>query len=89
VISGQVINVPASGSEPYGEVILDFGDIIVAGNETFTLKFIVNGGPGSLFFETFGIGNTPCANVEETNENDVAFPTERGDPAGFEVIFVP
>jgi hypothetical protein len=89
VISGQVINVPASGSEPYGEVILDFGDIIVAGNETFTLKFIVNGGPDSLFFETFGIGNTPCANVEETNENNVAFPTERGDPAGFEVIFVP
>lgn len=89
VLSNEIINVPASGSEPYGEVILDFGDILVAGNETFTLKFILNSGPGSLFFETFGIGSTPCANVEETNENDVANPTERGDPAGFEVIFVP
>jgi serine/threonine protein kinase len=89
VLSNEIINVPASGSEPQGEVILDFGNIPVAGNETFTLKFIVNSGPGTLFFEIFGIGNTPCANVEETNENDVANPTERSDPAGFEVIFVP
>ncbi len=89
VLSNEVINVPATGSEPFGEVILDFGDITVVGNETFTLKIIVNSGPGTLFLEVFGIGNTPCANVEVTNENDVAFPTERTDPAGFEVIYIP
>jgi hypothetical protein len=89
VVSNQIINVAATGSEPYTEVILDFGDIAVGGNETFTLKFILNSGPGSLYLEIFGIGNTPCPNVEETNENDVANPTERSDPAGFEVIFVP
>ncbi|MFZ0545307.1 MAG: hypothetical protein WAM60_07705, partial [Candidatus Promineifilaceae bacterium] len=83
------VNAPASGSTPYGEFIFDFGNISVAGNETFTFKLIINSGPGTLYFETFGIGNTPCANVEETDENDVAFPTERGDPPGFEVIFVP
>jgi hypothetical protein len=89
VVSNQIINVAATGSEPYTEVILDFGDIAVGGNETFTLKFILNSGPGSLYLEIFGIGNTPCPNVEETNENNVANPTERSDPAGFEVIFVP
>jgi hypothetical protein len=89
VINNQPVNAPASGSTPYAEIIFDFGNISVAGSETFTLKFDVSSGPGSLYFETFGIGTTPCANVEETDENNVAFPTERGDPAGFEVIFVP
>ena len=74
---------------PYEEVTFDFGQVSVSGNETFTLKFDAISGPGGLFFETYGIGNTPCPNVEETNENSVANPTERGDPAGFEVVFVP
>ena len=89
VLTNEIINVPATGSEPFGEVILDFGDIAVAGNETFTLKIIVNGGPGTLFLEVFGIGSTPCANVQVTNENNIALPTERTDPAGFEVIYIP
>lgn len=87
-------NVPAAvpgttDTIPYEEVTFDFGQVAVSGNETFTLKFDVVSGPGNLFFETHGIGNTPCPNVEETSENNVANPTERGDPAGFEVIFVP
>jgi hypothetical protein len=89
LVDNKVVNLPASGVEPQGEVVLDFGNINVVGNETFTLKFILNGGPDSLFFEIFGIGNTPCANVEEVDRNDVANPNERSDPAGFEVIFVP
>lgn len=89
VVTNQVINVPATGSEPYGEVNLDFGNISVAGNETFSLKLVVNSGPGALFLEVFGIGSTPCANMDVTNENDVAVPTERTDPAGLEVIFIP
>jgi serine/threonine protein kinase len=74
---------------PYEEVMFDFGQVSVTGNETFALKFDAISGPGGLFFETYGIGNTPCPNVEETSENNVANPTERGDPAGFEVVFVP
>jgi hypothetical protein len=89
LIDNKVVNLPASGVEPQGEVLLDFGDVSVTGNETFTLKFIVNGGPDTMFFEIFGIGITPCANVEEVDRNDVANPVERSDPAGFEVIFVP
>jgi hypothetical protein len=89
LVDDKIVNLPASGVEPQGEVLLDFGTINVAGNETFTLKFILNGGPDQLFFEVFGIGNTPCANVEEVDRNDVANPVERSDPAGFEVIFVP
>lgn len=89
VLSNEVINVQATGSEPFTEVNLDFGNISVAGNETFSLKIVVNGGPGLLFLEVFGIGTTPCANMDVTNENDVANPSERTDPAGLEVIFVP
>ena len=89
LIDNKIVNLPAAGVEPQGEVLLDFGDVAVAGNETFTIKFILNGGPDVIFFEIFGIGNTPCANVEEVDRNDVANPAERSDPAGFEVIFVP
>jgi serine/threonine protein kinase len=90
VENNVLVAVPGTTNNiPYEEVTLDFGQVSVAGDETFTLKFDVTSGPGNLFFETHGIGNSPCANVEETNENNVANPTERGDPAGFEVIFVP
>jgi hypothetical protein len=89
VLTSEVINIQSTGSEPFSEVNLDFGQISVAGNETFSLKLVLNSGPGSLFLEVFGIGNTPCANMDVTNENDVPNPTERTDPAGLEVIFVP
>lgn len=90
VDSNVPIAVPGTVNDaPYEEVTLDFGQVSVPANENFTLKFEVTSGPGNLFFETHGIGNTPCPNVEQTNENNVANPTERGDPAGFEVIFVP
>ena len=90
VDSNILVAVPGTTDNvPYEEVTLDFGQVSVSGNETFTLKFDVISGSGNLFFETHGIGNTPCPNVQETNENNVANPTERGDPAGFEVIFVP
>ncbi len=79
--------IPASGSgTPYKPVTVNFGSISVSGSETFTLRFVNVVGQGSLYFETYGIGNTPCANVEETDENNVAEPTERGDPAGFKVL---
>lgn len=81
------LNVPGSPSAtPYLPVGFSFGNVAVSGNETFTLKFIPISGPGTLYFETFGIGNKPCAGVEETDENNVANPTERGDPAGFKVL---
>ncbi len=89
LVDNKVVNLQAAGVEPHGEVLLDFGTINVVGNETFTLKFILNGGPDSLFLEVFGIGSTPCANVEIVDRNDVANPNERSDPPGFEVIFVP
>ena len=89
LVDNKVVNLQAAGVEPHGEVLLDFGNINVVGNETFTLKFILNGGPDSIFLEVFGIGSTPCANVEVVDRNDVANPNERTDPAGFEVIFIP
>jgi hypothetical protein len=76
----------SSAGEPYQPVTVNFGTVTVSGSETFTLRFINVIGQGSLYFETYGIGNKPCANVEETDENNVADPTERGDPAGFKVL---
>lgn len=75
-----------SAGTPYKPVTVNFGSITVSGSETFTLRFVNVIGQGNLYFETYGIGNTPCANVEETDENDVAEPTVRGDPAGFKVL---
>ena len=74
---------------PYKTVRLDFGSVPVSGSETFTLKFVENSAPSFWFFETHGFGNDPCPNVIETNENNVAAPTERGDPAGFKVLGLP
>jgi hypothetical protein len=71
---------------PYQVVRIDFATITVSGTETFTLKFINIAGPSSLYLETYGIGNTPCDGVEETDENGGANPTVRGDPAGFQVF---
>lgn len=80
-------NIPGTSQvTPYLPVNINFGSVPVAGNETFTLRFVSVSGPGTLFFETFGIGNMPCANVDETDENNVATPTVRGDPAGFKVL---
>ncbi len=73
-------------SYPYTPVTIDFGSISAKGNENFSLRFTNIKGQGTLYFETYGIGNKPCANVMETNENNVAIPTERGDPAGFQVF---
>lgn len=74
---------------PFAEATVDFGLIPVTGSETFTLKLSSIAGPGDLYLEVFGVGNTPCPGVEETNENNVPLPTERGDPAGFTVRYEP
>jgi hypothetical protein len=81
------VSVPGnSSSPPYVPVKINFGNVPVSGSETFTLRFTSVTGEGFLFFEVFGIGNKPCPNVVETEENNVADPTERGDPAGFKVL---
>jgi hypothetical protein len=80
-------DIPAStAGNPYMPVTVDFESVSVSGEETFTLAFIDVSGQGSLYFETYGIGTMPCAKVEETEENNVANPTVRGDPAGFKVL---
>jgi len=85
--SRVTVNLPSDASgTPYLPVTFNFGNITVSGSQTFTLKFIPPAGGGTVYFETFGIGNKPCPNVEETEENNVANPTERGDPAGFKVL---
>jgi len=66
-----------------------FGDVEVSGLESFTLKFKNFTGPGSVYIDTFGIGNEPCPNVEETDGNTSGTPSVRGDPADFSVISVP
>ena len=75
-----------SGTQPYSVVKIGFGEVPVTGSETFTMKFTNITGPGSLFFEPYGIGNEPCPNVEEAETNNVATPLVRGDPAGFKVL---
>ncbi|HEV8573252.1 MAG TPA: hypothetical protein VGR43_00950, partial [Dehalococcoidia bacterium] len=81
------VSVPGSpSSPPLTPVHIDFADVLVSGSETFTLSFANIVGPDFLFFETTGIGNFPCPGVEETEENNVAAPTERADPAGFRVL---
>lgn len=87
--ASKTVSVSLSGTPsvtPYTPVTINFGEVAVSGTETFTLKFASVTGQGSLYFETFGIGNAPCANIEETTENNVADPTVRGDPAGFKVL---
>ncbi len=87
VINATVSNIPSStAGTPYKPVTVNFVAVSVSGSESFTLRFIDVKGPGNLYFETYGIGNNPCANVEETSENNVANPNVRGDPAGFKVL---
>ena len=87
IATGVSVTVPGSTSTtPYQPVVIEFGNVSVTGDETFTLKFTNISGTGTLFFETFGIGNEPCPDVEETDQNNVAVPTVRGDPAGFKVL---
>lgn len=80
------VNLPSTGSTPYLPVTFNFGNIPVTGSQTFTLKFIPPAGTGTVYFEVFGIGNKPCPNVEETDDNTGANPPERSDPAGFKVL---
>ena len=82
------ISLPTAGSEhPYSTVLIDLASVAVAGPETFTLALESITGPGLLSFETHGIGSqAQCAGVDETEENDVATPTVRADPAGFQLL---
>lgn len=81
------VDLPATGAPPYLPVTFDFGEVAVRDTETFSLRFVSIGPRGNtVYFEVFGIGNYRCANVMETDENDVGEPTERGDPAGFKVL---
>lgn len=80
------VNLPGTiGTRPYPYVHFDFPlqGVFVPGT-SFTLKFVDITGPGTLYFESTGVSDV-CANVVETNENDVAVPTEKGDPGGFTV----
>ena len=70
---------------PYIQVPIDFGSIPVSGTQTFSLKFTGFSGPGTVYFEVFGIGNTPCPNMDETDDTVANPPVVRGDPAGFTV----
>ncbi len=78
--------IPHFTTQPYLPVTFTFNPVAVSGTQTYTLKFSITSGTGSVYFETAGIGNMPCANVEETEENNVALPTVRGDPTGFKVL---
>ena len=73
---------------PYQRVALDFSEIGVNTSTDFSLRFTNITGPDLLYVETFGIGTSPCTRVMVTNENDVASPTERTDPAGFKLYTV-
>jgi hypothetical protein len=86
-IVSNTVSVPSSSETPYKVITIKFNkEISVTGSETFTLAFDAIAGQGTLYFETYGIGNTPCQGVEVTNENDVEYPTVRSDPAGFKVL---
>jgi len=78
--------VTASG---WSSVAIDFGKVGVSGSESFTLALKNFSGPGSAFFETFGIGNRPCPGVQETGANTGSTPSDRGDPNHFSVIGLP
>ncbi|MCX7681849.1 MAG: hypothetical protein N2508_07795 [Anaerolineae bacterium] len=81
------VTLPAGGSMPYRPVTFTFGNITVTSPQTFTIKFLSPAAGGPVYYlETFGVGNKPCPNVQETEQNNVANPTERGDPAGFKVL---
>jgi len=88
VVTGLSVAVPGGlNVQPFRAVAVEFQDVVrVLGAETFTLKMTNVSGPGTLLFETYGIGQTPCPNVQETTENNVATPTERGDPAGYRLL---
>ncbi len=90
-VPAAAIGLPgAFATTPYTPVRIDFGYVPVAGEETFTIKVFPMSGPGgTLVFETFGFGNEPCPNVEETGENTVPNPSVIGDPAGFKLLTVP
>jgi hypothetical protein len=74
-----------------GTAHIDFpAEIPVSGSETFTLKFANVTGPSAMFIQQTGLGNTPCPGVTETEENDVANPTDRMvDPTPFRVLGLP
>lgn len=79
--------VPTNSAHPFGLVHIDFPNTVdVTGDETFTLRFSDITGQGILYIEQTGFDNLPCPDVEETNENNVANPTERSEPAGFKVL---
>jgi hypothetical protein len=81
------IDLPAvTAGTPYKVVRFTFDTVPVSGSETFTYKILIDSAPSNLYLETYGIGHYPCSGVEETNENNVANPTVRGDPAGFQVF---
>nr|WP_321398467.1 hypothetical protein [uncultured Desulfobacter sp.] len=85
-VQNITLDAPAAGTVPYAPLRISFDEISVSGKETFTIKFTNISGPGILYFETFGIGNDICGNVEETDNNTGINPGVRGDVAGFRVL---
>ena len=85
-VQNITLDAPATGAHPYAPLRISFGDISVSGKETFTIKFTNISGPGTLFFETYGINVNVCGNMEETDNNTGSNPGGRGDVAGFRVL---
>ena len=79
-----------SGIEPpYTTVHIDFPPIPVSGTETFTLRFVDFSGPGSVYFETAGIGNYPCPTFIVTEGNTEADPVLRSSATGMRILAPP
>ena len=82
------VALPIAATPPYPTVLLSLPVFLGPPDEgIFSLSLAGSSGPGLLYFETHGAGTEDfCPHVEGTNENDVATPTLRGDPAGFYVL---
>lgn len=74
---------------PYTTVHMDFPPIPVSGTETFTLRFMDFSGPGSVYFETAGIGNYPCPAFIVTEGNTQAEPVIRSSATGMRILAPP
>jgi hypothetical protein len=87
ILTNVAVELPSNNVTPFKPVRFDFGNMPVTGTETFTLKIADITGPGTLYFEVFGIGSQACCiGVDETSGNSTANPSVRGDPSGFRVL---
>ena len=78
-----------SSGTPYSVVHIDFPEVSASGSTTFTLRFVDVVGPGTLYFETAGIGWYPCPAFLVTETNTDSVPTLRGGATGMRVLAAP